>query len=255
MARDHHGNSIDNLETCLIVDPNYDLHGLFENSWSLPGKSDELAFNSELNALAHSGSVPPILVNGDSSVDSYSYNGTISPASLTDHYFDSPIQELPNGSGWGELSFHSDATYHMRRSVSISGTVDTMMSDQWNDGMMASPTHLHPHSLPNNFELELYEPANKAESVSSGDSFTEQMGETTNSTSLTIYQVSRDGSTGSLVTNATAGGRRPRGRRGHLNAVQREGAAKMRKVGACKMCNIRKAKVFIYPKGPFFARC
>jgi len=257
MARDQNGTPIDNIEVYAIADYHQDPTSLF-GTYPQPGvKTDELAFSPELNALVHSNSVPPIFINGDFSLDSFGYyNDTTSPSSLTDTgFYESPVQERSNGVSWDMLSINSDQTYHMQRSLSVAGTNDTMVREPWNEASM-TPIHLHPNSLPKNFEMGSYEPVGKAESVSSTDSFmentfeqtqTDLIGDASNPPPLTIFRLSPDGSSGSLVANATTGGPRPRGRRGQLKPDQRAGAARMRKVGACKMCKSRKAKVWLIP--------
>ena len=257
MARDQNGTPIDNLEAYAIADFHQDPYSLF-GTYPQPGvKTDELTFSPELNPLCHASTGPPIyIINSDFSLDSCGYNDTTSPSSFTDTgFFESPVQERSNAVSWDMLSINSDQTYHMQRSLSVAGTNDTMVGEAWNETLMTS-AHLHPNSLPKNFEMDSYEPTNKAESVSSTDSFienpfepmqTEPIGDASNPPPLTFFSVSHDGSSGSLVANATTGGPRPRGRRGHLKPEQRAGAARMRKVGACKMCKDRKARVWLIP--------
>lgn len=236
------------------LEPNSFGQGLFEGStWPIVGvNKDEILFSPELGPIIHTNSVPDIFVNGNFSLDSIGWSDS-SPVSFTENgYFESPVQEQPNGASWDIASLNSESVYQMQRSLSFAGTTDTAMGDGWSEQMMVSPSHLHPHSLPTNFEVPFYDPAHKAESVSSTESFgeipadpmlMEMVPDASNPPELTIYEMAPSATTGAMVANATKGGRKPIGRHGHLKPHQREAAARMRKVGACAKCRERKAKV------------
>lgn len=265
MDPEDHGNSI-NIDTFGIAGSHYgpDIgsnsfgQGLFANTtWPLAGVNpDEMTISPELGPILHTESVPNIFITGSFSLDSIGLSD-ISPASFTGNgFFESPIQEHPNNANWDTSSLLSDSTYQIQRSLSFTGTTDAPLWESWNDQMTASPTHLHPHSLPNSFETPFYNPANKTESVSSVDSLmeitgepmqAEMIGDASNPPALTFFDVTPSTSTGAMVAKPTAGGKKPRGRHGHLNERQREAAAKMRKIGACKVCRDRKARVSSLP--------
>jgi hypothetical protein len=259
MDTDQHGDSIH--LTFGIAGSHHDLglgpdsfgQGLFAGStWPIPGvNTDEMIISPELGPITHTNSVPDIFINGNFSLDSVGWTNP-SPISFTESgYFESPVQEHPNGANWDMASLNSESTYQMQRSLSFAGTTDATLGDGWSDQMMASQAHLQPHSLPTNFEIPSYNPANKAESVSSMESFLEIsdtmpmeiVGDASNPPELTIYQMAPSETSGAMVANASKGGKKPIGRHGHLKPHQRADAARMRKVGACAVCRKRKAKV------------
>jgi hypothetical protein len=153
------------------------------------------------------------------------------PASWTEHSHVPGISDFPM---MADDMFH-DPNKHLSPTNSFSTPA----------GFAAgySPAH-KPESVLSSFSAESFDTA--PESTVMDLDYQEDpvvYSEPTKAIEIPIHQYERNETTGALVAQPTAAGKRPRGRSGKLSPASARNAAKMRKIGACESCRKRKAKV------------
>jgi hypothetical protein len=236
-----------------------------------PVDPNEMTLSPKIDPISHSNTVPAISIDGRFPFDN-SPMFEFSPTTFTDPSFHGGNQALHRDGSWDTFSPQSDfysvlsslpslqndgdcdisselsgGNHGMLRSHSFGGSSDTQLMDGLHNSMTISTTTLQAQSLPIRFEDGLYDPSQKSESVSSGESLSEIQTESgtdpSSSFRLTFYKVTPNANTGAMITTTTGEGKKPRGRHGPLNKQQREQAARMRKAGSCTTCRRRKSKV------------